>query len=472
MRRVLAVGRLRGCAASVSTLSGLGQAAMEQYESELRAAEDKVNKRKVVFASAASGDHRPRVAAAEAFDVAAAALPRPPNFVFTIVSFDNSTMSEAPEAVWRCLTRAAQQQPTMLGTAVKFQRPGNGYVQVLAGCIPDLTMECFTLDYLPRPEELSDPSKPPPFAAVSFVDPTLAIEHEGLINGHLNTLLHGLRGAPIIGSVCAPLSKLDGTSNGSQFFFNDSIFNGSAAAAILRSNFVKCSTVPVVPSIAIGSGTVTELRSSGGCAVEVVAIDGKPVLDVVKALYEGALADRPQSKVYFGVAHGSNLVPVTFRGDRDKKLAAVTLPNGVQLREGDTVQYVVDDVEMDTEASASLLLHMRDNQLQDTVSSVEKSIHIQREGRKYVVCSSCAGLHFSHPQMNQIAHRNDLIDFSEGATLHAPSVLQRCVGTEVPNTGAFAPGQVVTLGGASADDKRVAYVGSRSSVYAFFAGKE
>jgi hypothetical protein len=126
---------------------------------------------KVAFASAASTELVPTVAASEAYDLAATALRTAtgdqdliPNFCFTVISVDHEGMIDAPQVVWRNFSQDidTDKNPVtnpqeaeklknrlMLGSIVRNQRVGDGFVEVLLGYIPDLKYTQFTFDKVP-----------------------------------------------------------------------------------------------------------------------------------------------------------------------------------------------------------------------------------------------------------------------------------------------------------------------------------
>lgn len=77
----------------------LAQQLVDNIEHDRHERELTVDSRTVIFASASSADQRPRIAAAQAFDIAAAALPRAPNLCYVNVSVDCETMLDAPQVV-------------------------------------------------------------------------------------------------------------------------------------------------------------------------------------------------------------------------------------------------------------------------------------------------------------------------------------------------------------------------------------
>ncbi|KEG13327.1 hypothetical protein DQ04_01071080 [Trypanosoma grayi] len=456
-------------------------------EQEQRKRELAVDSRSVVFASAASADHRPRIAAAEAFDVAAAALPRPPNFCFMSVSLDYAAMIDAPEVVWYNLCKVngvtqstvKPQQLHMLGGAVRHQRPGGGYIQLMLGCIPDLQSDVFTFDAVPEADDLSDASRPPPALCVTMLDTKLTLQYERVLSGHLQILGERLGEIPVIGGVYPPTQKpsspsQQNSSNGadsddstsddigdSMFFINDRVYTGSAAGVVLRSAMIKGHHVNVVPSISMGAVNATSVSCTDG-VFSVITLDNRKATDVIKDIYCLPELRRKQSKVFLGIQHNDVCIPVSFIGHPESGQLQFTAPKGVELKSGDAIQLVVDDAELDSETAGGLLIGL---QRKLSITHVTKDITVAREARRNIVASSAAALHFSHGGMNAIVRPEVNVTLGNSQVLFAPSVLHRCVGRYCPTSGVFCPGQVVTLGGSTG-------VYARSSSYCLLEGRE
>jgi hypothetical protein len=168
-------------------------------------------------------------------------------------------------------------------------------------------------------------------------------------------------------------------------------------------------------------------------------------------------------KVFIGVSHGEFKVPLAFRGDTETQSITVQLPTGVVLKNGDTISFLVDDAELDTEAAAGMILGA---QKKFPPVSVRRNVVVGREGKRVVTTSNSAALHFSNYLMNVDARRDDMPLISlDGVKLSAPSILQRCAGDTTPNTGIFCPGQIAQLG-------PVTYIAARSSSYCVVEGLE
>lgn len=454
------------------------RALIQQAERERAEKELAVDTRRVVFAGASSADHRPRIAAAEAFDVAAAALPQPPNFCYMNVSVDYEAMMDAPEVVWFNLCRANNVPPSsaplgsvhMLGGAVRHQRLGGGYIQLVLGCIPDLEADFFTFDTVPEAAEIHDATRAPPAVCFASLDTKLALRYEQVLSARINTLAQRLgKSCPLVGGIYPPIAAAPEEKESapditdftdSAFFFNDRIYKGSAAAVILRSRLVKANAVSVVPSICVGSGTVDDVTSEVGVYV-IRRINGETATDFIRHLYMSDDLREKTCKVFLGVTHNAAHVPVTFIGNPENGTIACTPPPGLSLKSGDVVDFLVDDVELDTETAAGLLIGMEKSA---APIAVEKDITIAQEARKNVVASSCAAFHFSHNGLNVVAQPDvPVISLGNANLVFSPSILQRCVGRSCPNAGFFCSGQVATI-----DD--VTAIFPRSSTFCFLEG--
>ncbi|GET89921.1 hypothetical protein, conserved [Leishmania tarentolae] len=450
---------------------------LQRAEKEQEKRELAVDQRKVVFTAASSGDHRPRVAAAEAFDVAAAGLPGPPNFCYMNVSVDYTGMVDAPEVVWFNMCKANGFTPSvvkagsvhMLGGVVCHQRLGGGYIQVILGCIPDLETVSFTFDAVPGKEEIAAAGGPPPALAFAMLDTGLALQYEQVLSTRLSSLSRSLgKDCPLVGGLYPPVGSVTGGKDenckleDSLFFINDRVYRGSAAAVVLRSKLLKAHAVSVVPSISLGSAIVTDVVCDGGVAT-VRALNNRPATEVVKQLYAlPEIAEKP-SKVFLGMKYGDVRVPVSFVGHPDSGELICTLPPGISLGQSDTVDFLVDDAELDTEMAASLLIGM---EKRIAPIFVEKDINIAREARCNIVASSTAAFHFSHGGLNTIAKPEvPVVTLGNSGVTFAPSILQRCVGRSCPNTGFFSPGQVATVADLTS-------IFPRSSTYCFMQGTE
>ncbi|KPA85577.1 hypothetical protein ABB37_01839 [Leptomonas pyrrhocoris] len=438
-----------------------------------------VDQRKVIFTSAASGDHRPRIAAAEAFDVAAAGLPRPPNFCYVSVSVDYAGMVDAPEVVWFNMCKANGVMPStvkagalhMLGGMVCHQRLGGGYIQVVLGCIPDLEVDSFTFDAVPPTEEIHASGRAPPTAAFAMLDTGLTLQYEQVLSSHLNALGSSLgKGCPLVGGLYPPVGGVSGnTTDGAEqagkledsiFFINDRVYRGSAAAVVLRSKLLKAHAVSVVPSISIGNATITQVSCEGRVAT-VKMLDGRLATEVIKDAYSlSEIADKP-SKVFLGLRHGEVHVPVSFVGRPDSGELLFSIPPGLSVQDNDVIDLLVDDSELDTEVAASLLIGMEKS---IAPVSVEKDINVAREARRNIVASSTAAFHFSHGGLNTVAKPDvPVVNLGSGGVIFSPTILQRCVGRSCPTSGFFCPGQVATV-------QNVTSIFARSSTYCFLQG--
>ncbi|KAK7197456.1 hypothetical protein NESM_000694200 [Novymonas esmeraldas] len=450
---------------------------LQRAEKEQGRRELAVDQRKVVFTSASSGDHRPRIAAAEAFDVAAAGLPRPPNFCYMNVSVDYAGMVDAPEVVWFNMCRANGVTPSsvkagmlhMFGGMVCRQRVGGGYIQMVLGCVPDLETDSFTFDAVPDKDDLAATGRAAPVAAFAMLDSGLALQYERVLSAHLNTLSDALGAScPLVGGLYPPVGGVSGTAEATEkledsiFFINDRVYRGSAAAVVLRSDVLKAHAVSVVPSISLGNAVVTDVACDGGVAV-VRQLGGRPATEVVRGLYELQEMAGKASKVFLGVRRGDVHVPTAFAGHPDSGELVCSLPPGSALAQGDVVEFLVDDVELDTEAAAGLLIAMEKG---IAPVSVEKDINVAREARRNIVASSTAAFHFSHGGLNTVAEPDvAVVSLGSGGALFAPSILQRCAGRSCPNAGYFSSGQVATVSGLTS-------IFPRSSTYCFLHGTE
>lgn len=450
----------------------LNKAEKEQMDRELA-----VDSRNVVFSSGASADNRPRVAAAEAFDLAAAALPRPPNFCYMNVSLDFSAMIDAPEVIWFNLCRSNDTTPStvkpqslhMIGGAVSQQRLGGGYIQVILGHIPDLQVDPFTFDAIPEKEELHGASKPPPAACIAMLDANLSVQYERVLSGHLNTLSERLGpGCPVVGGLYPPMQPSAGGGSSDEerglsdsvFFINDRVYTGSAAAVILRSRMLKATSFSVVPSISLGTAIVDDVEEENG-VFTIKSLGGVPATEAIKNVYlSDDLKDSP-SKVFLGIADGDVQVPISFIGNPEKGVIQCAPPAGLRLQRGDTINFLVDNAELDGEAAAGLLI--AEEKVLSPIS-VEKDITVAREARRSIIASNTAALHFSYPGLN-VAARPDLpiINLGTSSVIFAPPILQRCVGRTCPSSGFFSPGQVATIGNKTG-------IFARSSTYCFLRG--
>lgn len=305
-----------------------------------------VDARQVLFASAASADHRPRIAASEAFDTAAAALPRPPNWCYVTISVDYAAMLDTPQVIWHSLCKAngvaaddakANAQLSMVGGVVCQQHPGGGYVQVMLGCIPDLQVDAFTFDLMPEQTELYDPDRPPPALCLAMLDARLCLRYErvlaqriGLLSQRLSpecALVGGVY--PSIRTAAAPLSsaagqsveeeersgldsrpesgaRTDATLDDSIFFINDRVYRGSAGVVVMRSRLLRAHRVSVVPSIGVGSATLgdTVARQTDG-TVTVPTLNGQRATAVIQQTYcSSLLSEKTTCKVFLGVTQG------------------------------------------------------------------------------------------------------------------------------------------------------------------------
>lgn len=467
----------------------------ELAEQEQRDKEAAVDARKVVFASGISSDNRPRVAASEAFDVAMSALPRPPNFCCVNITLDYSAMMDAPEVVYFQLCRANGVTPStvtpgqlaLMGGAVSHQRVGgSGFIQVLLGCIPDLSVDLFTFDALPSASFIADASLPKPFLCVASLDAKLSLQHEALLGSHLRNLKRDLGTTPLTGGVYPPLGMPQHSSSpqerratvrndeleDSLFFFNDRVYRGSAAAALLRSNMVKAHVVNITPSICLKSNisVVSFERNGSTLILHTLSVDGKaavPSTDVIREAYTQETSLNPSSKIFLGLRspQNSDVLPVSFTGNQASGSIRCEIPEFLSVEEGTKLELLVDDPELDMEAAAGQLISL---QKKMTITSATKDVMVAREGRKKIVTSSAAGLHFSHRFMNVNARRDDMLTLGLGNSanvISAPSVLQRCIGDTVANAGIYCPGQVVTVAGS-------AMIAARASSYCVLEGLE
>eukprot|EP00658_Telonema_sp_P-2_P057762 TRINITY_DN46175_c0_g2_i2.p1 TRINITY_DN46175_c0_g2~~TRINITY_DN46175_c0_g2_i2.p1 ORF type:complete len:298 (+),score=24.53 TRINITY_DN46175_c0_g2_i2:157-1050(+) len=279
----------------------------------------------------------------------------------------------------------------------------------------------------------------------------MCIRDRGIINHHLGRLQAALGSeVPIIGGVVPPVGKKDDPTNESIAFFNDQVFKGSAAVCLLRSNDVRAKTTSVIPSIELCKGNLDEVSFDEKSNKTVIhRISGMPATEFVKKVYMDNFPDPSSTnKVFIGVSFTSGsqlvLVPLSFSGNPETGVLELNAPEIVHpLVQGSEITMVCDDVELDTEASAGVALKMI-----HTPVSVEKAVTIAREARKFVTTSSCAGLHFSHALMNQVAQRDDVVVLGGGSTpLFVPPVITRCLGRDAATSGYYCPAQIVTVGG-------------------------
>ena len=436
------------------------------------AEEEAVHARNVIFATGSSGDHRPRMAAAEAYDLAATALPRAPNFCMLNISLDHSAMVDAPEVVWYNLCKSnglnpnkADSKVSMIGSAVLQQRLAHGYLQVTLGIIPDLEMDVFTFDAVPTKEQVEGMSVKKPFACIAQIDASLALAHDAAITEKLGQLRNALpTDCPLAGAVLPPTRPVvkEGPSVESLFFFNDRVYKGSAAAAILRSSSIRSHCFSVCPGISIGTAVVGGVEAEGLLTRRISLLSGVKATDAIRLVYEKELADNETSKVFIAVKHNDSWIPLTFRGDVETGKLTLCLPMGADIREGDTIEYFVDDLKKDTEAAGGLLLQQLKNY---PPTSALKDVTVAREGRRNITASSCAGFHYSHRLMNVIGRQSsDMITLSpEGAFVFAPSVISRCIGNQAATGGFYCPGQITTVANTCG-------VGSRSSTFLILEG--
>lgn len=353
----------------------------------------------------------------------------------------------------------------MLGGAVCHQRLGGGYIQVVLGCIPDLQTDMFTFDTIPLEAEIHRKESPPPVACMASLDTRLSLQYERVLSSHLNTLKQRLGdGCPLVGGVYPAVEGADKSEErpgDSVFFVNDRVYKGSAAAVILRSRLLKAHAVSCVPSIRLDTVTIDELNTSDENVVVINKINGKTAFDVIHGMYAAEdIKDKP-CRLYFGISHENACVPVSFTGDPAKRVLQLVLPPGVELEKGASVDILVDDVELDTEVAAGLIIGM-EKKLSPVCT--EKDITVAREARRSIVASSTMGLHFSYPGLNAVVRPDvPMISLGSGNTFFAPSIMQRCVGRSCPNSGFFCAGQVATAGG-------ITGIFTRSSTYCFLQG--
>lgn len=449
------------CVGQRQFLRMAGTTAFEQMEKEQEAREKALNARKVVFASATSADNRPRQAAQEAFEVAASALPREPNFCLMNVSLDLETMIDAPEMVWGLLQSASANKGRMLGTAVNRQRFGGGFIQVMLGCIPDLECDVFTMDSVPTKEYLSREGVPPAFACVATVDASLARYHEGAIHHHMKSLKQRLGKVPFAGGVLQPVGRKGESSSDSIAFVDDRVFKGSAVACVLRSKFVTASSTAVVPSIELAKGSVT-LSTEENEVIRILKIDGKNATDVIREVYETHIPDPNPSKIFIGIEHKGTLIPLSFTGNPEDSSLTLFLPEGVSLKDGDTIHLVCDEPLLDTELAAGTV--MKDIERFSPVFA-EKPVMVERESRKFITASSCAGVHFSNSLLNIPVRRDDVLAVGAGTQLFVPPVINRAVGRQAATAGIYCPAQLV-------DIAEEPYIIPRSANNMLWAGKE
>ncbi|CUG58021.1 GPI-anchored surface protein, putative [Bodo saltans] len=455
---------------------------MFEAESIQKENEAKVDAREVLFATGSSGDHRPRMAAQEAFDSALAALPRPPNFCAMHITLDYSAMLDAPQVLWASLCRANNVNPSteqtnrlcMMGGAVSHQRlGGNGFIQVMLGCIPDLQTNLFTFDAIPTIEEmqgtLQSSSAPPPCAVMVQIDAKLMLQHELALQERLASLGASARASgcvvggavyPPVGNAGAQDKKSVASTNDleeSISFLNDQVYRGSAAGVVLRSSLVKAHQVSVYPSIALrsdivlsGVGVVSEGAPERCLRIE--RLNDVPAAQYIRDVYSQE-ALRETSKVFIGLpSNDGSVVPVTFFAKpNESNDIFLLLPHAAKnLVNGSKISLVADDVELDTETAAGELFTLQRKLNERGLVSVDKTITVKREGSRPIAVSSSGAIHFSHRLMNVSAQRDDVVSLGIGnshAAVSAPSVLQRVLGRSVATSGAYVPGQVIAAGG-------------------------
>ena len=436
MRRFTSLGICSRVARSIST------PALDQIDKDQLEREEALNARQVIFATATSSDNRPRQAVQEAFEVAASALPREPNFCMVNVSLDLETMIDAPEMVWGMLQSASNGKGRMMGSAVNRQRFGGGFIQVMLGIIPDLECDVFTMDSVPTKEYFSREGVPPAFACITAVDAALARHHELALHHHLRSLKRRLGDVPIAGSVLQPVGRKSDPSNDSISFFDDRVFKGSAVACVMRSNLISASTTSVVPSIELSRGKATVAHQGEGIA-HVTHIDGRLATDVIREAYETHLPSQNPGKVFLGFAHNGTLVPLSFSAQRGETHLTLLIPEGLDVVDGSTVHLVCDDPMLDSELSAG---NVMSDVSRHAPISVEKSVTVARESRKFVTASSCAGIHFSNNLLNIPVRRDDILAVGAGTQLFVPPVINRAVGRQCATAGFYCPAQIVDIG--------------------------
>jgi hypothetical protein len=408
-----------------------------------------------VFASVTSSDLRPRVAAQEAFDVAVAAMPKPPNFCIVNVSLDHSDMGEAPGVIWAGLQAVAQKElggkkPVMLAQFVRQQRfGGTNFLEIVAGHIPDLSADVFTFDNIPQ--AVSDDA----FVGIGLIDWKLSLEHYAEVHSRLAAISQAVP-APVVGGVLPPASPAGATLTADQpesvFCMNDNMFRGSAAVMVLKSPAMQKAAVltqrpaAVLLAEAIVEGEVVE--NGGLWTVRTIA--GKRATDVVKAVYETQLQSWDYCKVFAAVhLSDGSVLPTGFKGDPETGTIAVTIPPILSstLADFTKISLVCDAPEHDKEAVAAELI---DFQASRNRPSVRERITIARECNRLVTVSDAAMLHWSTPThydimeapSHGIALTPDGVPTSE---LHAPSVSSRCIGEMLPCGGIHCGGQVLPL---------------------------
>ena len=373
----------------------------------------------VCFSTGRSHELTSRVAAMEAFDLAAAALPKPPNFCLVNISVDCSDMVECFPVVWGALERVHSQQtaegskspvtesssesppsppPTkapkthvMLGAAVRDQRfNGKAFCEVMLGHVPDLAMTAFTLDRIPQ---ALDPSLPPPFLGIAQIDWRLATQHLKDINLCMDKVAT-MVGAPLVGGVLPPAerkSDSEATSTmpatagsigaaDAMFCINDNVYRGSAAVAVLHSAFLTADVItawpandPTVDNSAPWRATDITLDEAS-CSLTIAKINNQPATDVIREVYEGPrLKERLTSRLFlaFQLDSEGSWLPFGFRGLVDVQCINVPLPPAVFLalrdrmsRDGEATaggpslpfRFVCDDKDVDTPAVAESLI--------------------------------------------------------------------------------------------------------------------
>ena len=422
-----------------------------------------IDSREVQFSSATSVEKSPRLAANEAFDLAAAALTKAPNLCWFFISMENSRMHDAPEVLWRALRKAngvpAGARPTnvaLLGSAVTQQKFNDGYIQVLLAAIPDLEVQPFTFDELPTatPQDTKRA-----FVCSAMLDGKLTVSHLPLVTQSVRQLsaTFSPMGVPVVGGVLSQAARFDtGLADAiarkrmqvselseSLSFINDNVYRGSAAGVVLRSNLVASKCLSHQPSINLLSTTIHSSRLDTEVVIISAVAAGRPT-DIVRRLYETDLQGKLDSKIFVGVKHRETgaVVPLGFRGDPETGALTVYLPcDSLCLSPGDELHFVCDDVELDIEAIASRLLHF-EKEVKDFTKEL-KPLTIEREGKRDVLVSSQACVHFSQFNYNQVARPNEsTLDLSGTPMKFAPPIATRCLGQNVVTAGMFCPGQV------------------------------
>ncbi|CAD2219068.1 hypothetical protein AGDE_08891 [Angomonas deanei] len=359
----------------------------------------------------------------------------------------------------------------MIGGAVCQQKLGGGYIQVVLGCIPDLESDVFTFDIIPEEADIKADGRPPPAVCFSSLDTKLSLQYERILSSHIGTLSQRLGpSCPVVGGLYPPIADSSQHAESeskeyqlddSMFFVNDRVFKGSAIGIILRSKLLRGHSFSVVPSISLGAVTVKDVTCEDG-VYTIPTIKDTTATDYIKQLYMSDDLSSKPCKIFLGVSNSvGGKVPVSFIGDPKKGIIQFTLPGALTLKSGDTLDFLVDDAELDTEAAASLLISL---EKEINPICVEKDITIAREARRNVVASSSAGFHFSHIGLNTIARPDaSIINLGNSNAMFAPSILQRCLGRSIPNGGFFSSGQVGSVNGVNA-------IFPRSSTYCVLEG--